>query len=571
MKVLQNISLDFGRDTIPITVFAKQYDKESRVINVTPLNHGQPYELESGIIARLQLTKPDNHTVVDDATIKDGIITVELSEQALVKDGTATAEIGLYKGTALLSSQIFYIDVKKSAYNPDAPVSSDEYNSLIAALQQAENETAAANTAAEAANAAATAADNAKAAAETATEGAENVNISVTDNTASIDITITDRRGAEKTVQIEKPYIFDTWDKIQNAVRMGLAPKYFPVGYEFAVANSDTNKNIVWVVRGYDTIKPVQNGLTHSMILEAKYLYSGADGAYIPIQFDAPEALYTAYEELAAGSYKITIAGSTAASENGNTYGFNLTKPIPAGGYIFIDSAAITNGSTISTYAKIGDTEALETVTVYNVSADDTLITSLGTTDGMDLLNHISRCYRGSNNYAQSAVRQWLNSAAVAGSVWQPTTNYDLPPTWANELNGFMHGLPEDFLKVIVPAIIPCRTNGVFETVSLDGTEFYPNELYELEDKFFMLSRGEIYGTYDNDELPDGKFLDYYYDLTTAEKKKFDDGGTARDAWLRSPSPATASTERIVHARTGKIYNSTASLSFGVAPACIIG
>jgi len=571
MKVLQNISLDFGRDTIPITVFAKQYDKESRVINITPLNHGQPYALESGIIARLQLTKPNNHTVIDDAEIKDGIITVELSEQTLVKDGTATAEIGLYKGTALLSSQIFYIDIKKAAYNPDAPASSDEYNALVAALQQAKSETTAANTAAEAANAAAIVADNAKAAAEKATEAAENVNISVTDNTASIDITVTDRGGVEKTVQIEKPFVFDTWDKIQNAVRMGLAPKHFPVGYEFTVANSDTGKDIIFVVRGYDTIKPAQNGLTHSMILEAKYVYSGADGAYIPIQFDAPEALYTADEELAAGSYKITIAGSTSTAENGKIYGFNLSKPIPAGGYILINGVTITSGSTISTYANIGDTEAIETVTVYNVSADDTLITSLGTTDGTDLLNHITRCYRGSNNYAQSAIRQWLNSAAVAGGVWQPTTYYDMPPTWANDLNGFMHGLPEDFLKVIVPAIIPCRTNGVFEAVSLDGTEFYPNELYELEDKFFLLSRGEMYGTYDSDELPDGKPLDYYYDLLNAERKKFDDSGTARLAWLRSPSPTYAYIERVVIARTGSIINSNASNSYGVAPACIIG
>lgn len=129
-KLLKNISLDFGRDTLPITIFAKQYDKESRIVNITPLNCGQSYELESGITARLQLTKPDGHTVLNDAVIKDNIISIELTEQVLLKDGTATAEIGLYKGAALLSSQIFYINISKSAYNPDAPASTSEYNAL---------------------------------------------------------------------------------------------------------------------------------------------------------------------------------------------------------------------------------------------------------------------------------------------------------------------------------------------------------------------------------------------------------------------------------------------------------
>ncbi len=61
MQILQSITLDFGRSTLPITVFAKQYDKESRYIKITPLNSGQSYALESGVTARLQLTKADGH------------------------------------------------------------------------------------------------------------------------------------------------------------------------------------------------------------------------------------------------------------------------------------------------------------------------------------------------------------------------------------------------------------------------------------------------------------------------------------------------------------------------------
>ena len=63
----------------------------------------------------------------------------------------------------------------------------------------------------------------------------------------------------------------------------------------------------------------------------------------------------------------------------------------------------------------------------------------------------------GSNNYAQSAARQWLNSDAAAGSVWTPTNKFDRAPFWATSKAGFMKGLPADFLAAVQPAAIPCR------------------------------------------------------------------------------------------------------------------
>ena len=112
MQLTHSIALDFGRDTLPITIFAKQYDKESRFVEIVPLECGKDYTLESGVTARLQLTKPDGHTVLKTATIANGVIKVELTEQTLAVAGTAVAEIGLYKGNSLLSSQIFYIEIK---------------------------------------------------------------------------------------------------------------------------------------------------------------------------------------------------------------------------------------------------------------------------------------------------------------------------------------------------------------------------------------------------------------------------------------------------------------------------
>ena len=175
----------------------------------------------------------------------------------------------------------------------------------------------------------------------------------------------------------------------------------------------------------------------------------------------------------------------------------------------------------------------------------------------------------GSNNYAQSAARQWLNSAAAAGSVWTPKNKFDRAPSWATSQKGFMHGLPADFLAVVQPAVVPCRTNSIFEVDSLDGTEFTVNQAYELKDKFFLLSRPEIYGDWDSSSYKDGTQLEYYEGLTATECIKRDAAGSARTCWLRSPYPGHASRERGV-GTDGSLGYYSANNARGVAPACII-
>ena len=180
------------------------------------------------------------------------------------------------------------------------------------------------------------------------------------------------------------------------------------------------------------------------------------------------------------------------------------------------------------------------------------------------------RAIFGSNNYAQSAVRQWLNSAAVAGSVWTPTNVFDRPASWATSYNGFMHGLPADFLAVVQPAVLACRTNSLFEVESLDGAAFAINQLYSLKaDKFFLLSRPEIFGDWDSASYKDGTQLEYYNGLTATERIKRDAAGTARNAWLRSPNPSYAYIARIVYS-SGEVNYISAYYGIGVAPACII-
>lgn len=566
MEIRQKLSLDFGRDTHPITVFAKQNDKNTRFLEITPLNCGQAYALEDGITPRLQLTKADGHTVLNDATVENGVIVVELTPQALAAAGVAVAEIGLYKGEALLSSQIFYIDVERAAFDKDAPESSDEFNALTAAL--AEVNTVAERAATIASEIANEAADNANGAAE----GAEKVNISAVQTETGATVSVTDREGTVTTVRIDTLTAVNTWEDVKNAVRLGLGAKLFPVGYEFTTEDATTGAVITWVVRDHDKHAAANGKLTHSMTLEAKYIYSNTAGTYSTLIFDAYEALYYAAEEIPAGTYNFTWNYATGSMVNG-TYQFTLTKAVPAGGQIVLgtnsSSTAIT-GCKIATYATVAATAAIESGIVVTAGSEGTSLGTIAATSATsENLNCAQRIMWGSNNYAQSAARQWLNSDAAAGSVWTPTNKFDRAPSWATSKAGFMKGLPADFLAAVQPAAIPCCTNSVFEVNSLDGTEFTVNRVYTLNDMFFMLSRPEIYGDWDSSSVKDGEQLEYYEGLTNTERIKYDAAGSARYCWLRSPNPGTARYERIV-TTSGALGNDSAIGGFGVAPACII-
>lgn len=621
MEIRQKLSLDFGRDTHPITVFAKQNDTKTRFLEITPLNCGQAYAIEDGVTPRLQLTKADGHTVLNDAALENGVIVVELTPQALAAAGVAVAEIGLYKGEALLSSQIFYIDVERAAFDKDAPESSDEFNALVDALgkvdgavekaeraveevktvvTKADKATQAANTAATAANSAASAANTAKSNADTATinantaagsantaasaantaaekanaaalaaDGAEKVNISAAQTETGATISVTDREGVVTTVHIDTLTAVNTWEDIKNAIRLGLGAKLFPVGYEFTTEDATTGAVITWVVRDHDNHTAANGKLAHTMTLEAKYAYSNSAGTYLTLQFDATEALYYAAEELPAGTYNFTVANQAwYAADNGKVFQFTLANAVPAGGQIVLSMTynATLEGKSVKTYASATSTAVIETATLTEGSEG----TSLGTTDGKsENVNHMHRAIFGSNNYAQSAARQWLNSDAAAGAVWTPTNIFDRPPSWVTNKAGFMSGLPADFLAAVQPAAIPCSTNSVFEANSLDGTEFAINQVYTLNDMFFMLSRPEIYGDWDSSSYKDGELLEYYEGLTNTERIKYDAAGSARYCWLRSPSPGYASSERRVYT-SGALYYYGANYAYGVAPACII-
>lgn len=345
-----------------------------------------------------------------------------------------------------------------------------------------------------------------------------------------------------------------TWASVQRIVRSGFGKKAFPVGSQLRVSH-ETYGEIIWDVVAHDYDKDPQNRFEHSMTLLSH------DCIVNSIQFDNTEALYKAETALAAGTYHFSLlAGYDAAYGGGKTLQFTLEKPVPAGGVIMFPWGYNTQSTAtkISTYETQASTTALESVAV----TEDAGGTALGTADGKGALNHTHRIRYGSNNWKESALRQMLNSDKAKGTFWTPQTKYDRPPSWNATVDGFMAGLPADFLEVVGICSHVTKSNGIHEEVD------ELNSSYETQDRFWLPSYSEVFGGMENN-VADGIQYPYYSGGLAADRIKYNSSGAAGYWWLRSPHPWNAITVRLVYP-DGSLNNTNANSSRGAAVACAI-
>lgn len=345
-----------------------------------------------------------------------------------------------------------------------------------------------------------------------------------------------------------------TWEGIRRAVALGKAKTLLPVGTQLAVNHSVYGTHLFDVV-AHDYLKNAHDPDAHTMTIMQHDVLAG-------MQFDAPEAMYYAETQLEAGTYNFTI--STYENWVGGTYQFTLTSPVPVGGQICVTGQPPYQGSitlaTVKTYSSCTSTTPIETATIMEGSGG----TSLGIY-GEGALNHTHRVAYGSNNYKESAVRQFLNSSAATGNVWTPQTEFDRPPSWVTTSAGYKAGLDQDFLAVVCPVALPCAANNTYEAP--DST-VKKNTKYTLNDEFYLASCKEVFGSSD-DVADNTTVLPYYDGATAADRIKYRDGSAAR-WWLRTPYARDANGVRLVNL-DGTLHNNGANLAYGLAPACTIG
>jgi len=134
----------------------------------------------------------------------------------------------------------------------------------------------------------------------------------------------------------------------------------------------------------------------------------------------------------------------------------------------------------------------------------------------------------GWNDYLNSSIRQWINSADYSGDWWEPKTEYDTPIGSKDFLDGFVYRMGTGFLD-----ILECDENG---------------------DKFFLPSEDEIKEWFPNEK-------DRIKSYASGEKDWY---------WTRTPYSGGSNYVRGVSASGTLNYNGACG-ACGVAPACIIG
>ena len=343
-----------------------------------------------------------------------------------------------------------------------------------------------------------------------------------------------------------------TWEGIQKAVRSGIAKDILPVGSQLAVNHSVYGTRLFDVV-AHDYLKSVHDENAHTMTIQQHDLLPGT-------QFDAPEAFYYAETQLAAGTYNVILATAYGGWAAG-TYQFTLTQAVPAGGQLRIngyESTAITSLK-VQSFADRTTNTATESVAITAGSGG----TNLGTF-GEGAINSIQRVSYGSNNYKESAMRQFLNSSAAAGSVWTPQTKFDRPPSWLTSLAGYKNGLDQDFLAVVGKVVLPCSANNTYEA---PDSSIAKGTKYTLNDEFYLASAREIFNT-NWDVADDSKVFPFYEGAGNADRIKYRDGSAA-DWWLRTPDSGAATSVRRVNS-DGTMTYSGATIAHGLAPACTI-
>ena len=343
-----------------------------------------------------------------------------------------------------------------------------------------------------------------------------------------------------------------TWKGIQKAVRSGIAKDILPVGTQLAVNHSVYGTRLFDVV-AHDYLKSIHDENAHTMTIQQHDLLPNT-------QFDASEAFYYAEAELPVGTYNFTLATAYSYWAEG-TYQFTLTNPVPKGGQLdisgYVDTAM--TALQVRSYANQTTTSTTESVAITAGSGG----TNLGTFG--EGLNHSSRVSYGSNNYKESAIRQFLNSSAAKGSVWTPQTKFDRPPSWLTSLAGYKNGLDQDFLAVVGKVVLPCSANNTYEA---PDSSIAKGAKYTLNDEFYLASAMEIFNT-NSDVADDSKVFPFYEGAGNTDRIKYRDGAAAN--WcLRTPISWNASHVRLVDSDDGAMYNHVAAYSFGLAPACTI-
>lgn len=196
--------------------------------------------------------------------------------------------------------------------------------------------------------------------------------------------------------------------------------------------------------------------------------------------FSPTQALFESTTDLAAGTYHFTIKNDSWGSNNDKVVQFTLTETLTAGMQIRksgVYNADILN-CTLDVYASADSLIKLYSITP-TLGSDGT---DLGETDGTGNLNHWHRVVLGHNRWSTSNMRQFLNATGAKGTWWSKKEKWDVKPSQADTIDGFLYGYDESVYNYFKPIKVVTVTNN-FESNVEDVTY----------DRVFLASLEQMY------------------------------------------------------------------------------
>lgn len=129
----KSIILDVGEQTLSESISAKQYDVNSRFINLTVKNNGEtiPLTEESTVIFNVRRPDGESKRFIGEV-LANGTVNVPLDLWALTKAGAMQCDLSIIEDAdAKLSTFAFPVQIEKASYNPKNMLNVGNYDVLM--------------------------------------------------------------------------------------------------------------------------------------------------------------------------------------------------------------------------------------------------------------------------------------------------------------------------------------------------------------------------------------------------------------------------------------------------------
>lgn len=375
--------------------------------------------------------------------------------------------------------------------------------------------------------------------------------------------------------------VYSSMRQIADLVRGGDVArnqKNFPIGDQIIMPwkdMDDTNHNtdetayqVAWDIVHHGDVE-----LRDGSIVPGMFIQMHLCSAY-GVQFSHQEAFMNCPEGLDAGTYHVTFGGTwgSKGATADTSWQFTLTKAVPVGGRLsgFENLPDVaTSAFKVKSWATPSSASPIEEVAVTSGNEGTYLGTMMLTAAGEDGLNCMQRVGYGSNRWATSALRQYLNKSG--DNWWTSQTDFDIrPDQYAKK--GFMTGFDAEFLNAIKPIKV---------TTALNTVEGYENATEDTFDMFFLPSLEQMnvqpqlagvegsYFEYWRSRLGLNKFAGWHPNVYDAFKIPALNSSSPQSVRLRSAYRGLASHTWLGYS-SGYVYDGSASHASRFSPICVI-